>query len=253
MGILNMTPDSFFDGGKYLDKSIISIVSRFKKCDIVDIGFESSRPGASPLSTNDEMSRFKLFLPYIDNFNDKILSIDTYKPEIADCALSNGFSMVNDISGGTNNQMLDVVSKHGGPIVLMHMRGNPSNMQKNTNYKNLFEEISSFLLKQADKAKEHGILKKNIILDPGIGFGKTAEDNYNIINDLKMYKNLGYKILIGHSRKSFLQINNDRPEDRLISSIAISSQLLIHEVDILRVHDIDETYIARDILGRLDS
>ena len=253
MGILNMTPDSFFDGGKYLDKSIISIISKFTKCDIVDVGFESSRPGAAPLSLNDEMSRFELFLPHISNFNNKILSIDTYKPEIADYALSNGFSMVNDISGGVNNQMFDVVSNYEVPIVLMHMRGNPSNMQNNTDYKNLFEEISSFLLKQADKAKEHGILKENIILDPGIGFGKTAEDNYNIIKDLKMYKKLGYKILIGHSRKSFLEIDNDSPKDRLISSIAISSQLLMEEVDILRVHDIDETYIARDILGRLDS
>ena len=252
MGILNMTPDSFYDGGYHYDKSPNELISKFNKCDIIDIGFESSRPGAFPLTIEEELARLKSFIPYTKIFKNKILSLDTYKPEVAEYALLNGFSMINDISGAKKKQMLSIASKFNIPIVIMHMRGTPLDMQDNTNYNNIFKDISSFLLNQAEKALEEGIKKENIILDPGIGFGKSIDGNFQIIKDIKLYKDLGYKILIGHSRKSFLSQENDLPKDRLAATLAISAYLLMNNVDILRVHDIHDTNILKEINKKLN-
>ena len=253
MGILNCTPDSFYDGGNFYDKPIDQIVSRYQKCDIIDIGFESSRPGANKLSLKDELNRLDKFLPYIKKFNDKVLSIDSYKPEVVKHALKNGFNIINDIYGGKNCKLFEISSEFNAPIIIMHMKGNPINMQYDVYYDNIIDDIKAFLEKQVIIAREYGINNNNIIIDPGIGFGKSFEDNYKILHNIDEFKGVGYKLLIGHSRKSFLNYKDDNPNQRLISTIAISSYLIYKKVDIVRVHDVKETFIARDILSRIDT
>ena len=251
MGILNITPDSFYDGGKYLDqKSLKNKFDFLNKSDIIDIGAESSRPGASKVDEITEINRISSILSFLDKKN-MYYSIDTYKPNVADFAIKNGFNMINDITGGSNPKMLKIVSEANIPIILMHMKGKPANMQNNPRYNNIVDDLLSFFENRIEFCLRHGINKKQIIIDPGIGFGKTISDNDKIIKCLNKFKIFDVPILIGLSRKSFLSIKNDKPIDRLEASLAVSSIAINNGADIIRVHDVEKSKLVFSIIDRL--
>jgi len=253
MGILNITPDSFYDGNfnimhskKLLEKKLTLL----SKASIIDIGCESSRPGSKPISITEELDRLKIINDV--NFNNKVLSIDSYKPDVIEHCLNNGFSIVNDISGGgVNFENINIANKYNSKIILMHMKGNPMNMQDNPNYTNIIDEINIYFDERITYCKKIGMPINNIILDPGIGFGKTIEHNDQILLNLNEFKHFNCKIVIGVSRKSFLSINNDKPKSRLYQSIATGAIASYLGADILRVHDVQETYLMLNIINRL--
>ena len=250
MGIINITPDSFFTHS-IKDGNILCNDIENKYADIIDVGCESTRPGAIPLSEKNELSRLSMFLDNTLNLP-KILSIDTYKPAVAKFALENGFNMINDIQSGLDNElMLNLAAEYDCPIVLMHIKGVPSTMQDNPSYKDIMGEIKYFFEKKLKTAQSLGIKRKNIILDPGIGFGKRIEDNDIILNNLDSLKQFDQPILIGLSRKSFLSVNGDGPESRLPATLGATVLAIQKGVDILRVHDIEETYKLKTILQRI--
>ena len=261
MGILNVTPDSFSDGGEFdsVDKAV-----KFAKqmvadgADIIDIGGESSRPGAVSVSLKEEMNRV---IPVIEEIAGKInvpISIDTYKSEIARKALDLGVDMVNDVTALQGDKKLaNVVAEYDVPICLMHMKGNPRNMQKNLDYDDIVLEIKSFLKERAEYAMFNDIKKENIIVDPGIGFGKRTgrgvEDNCIILNRLSELKSLGYPILVGPSRKTFIGniCGGKKPlpiKDRLEGSLAAACIAVFNGADIIRVHDVEETRRCIDLV-----
>ena len=252
MGILNVTPDSFFDSFNHLDirdDNNQKILNDLSYADIIDIGAESSRPGANPISVDEEITRIKLILPSLEAFKDKELSIDTYNYETAKFALSNQFSMVNDIRGGQDDRMLELVSSYNSKIVLMHMQGSPENMQNSPKYDNIIDELMIFFENRVNKAIKYGISENNIIIDPGIGFGKTIEHNNSIIMNFNKLKALNFPLLIGISRKSFLSYDNDSPSERLTQTLAVSSYLIEKGIDYLRAHDVFETRKMLTILN----
>jgi len=243
MGILNVTPDSFADGGRYLDpkKAIIHALDMVEAgVDIIDIGAESTRPGSEIVELEEEWRRIKSVFREIRKKVDLPISIDTYKAEIARRALEEGADIVNDISGlNFDRKMVEVVAEFNVPVVLMHIKGTPRDMQKNPHYENLMEEIYSFLANQIERANEFGI--QQIIVDPGIGFGKRLEDNFEIIRRLKELKGLGFPILIGPSRKSFIGKTLNLPVDqRLLGTAAAVSACILNGAHIVRVHDVAE-------------
>ena len=251
MGILNVTPDSFYDGGNFLNKQ--NLKNKFdilNKSDIIDIGAESSRPGALAIDETIEIERISSTISFLDKKN-KYYSIDTYKPNVAKFAIKNGFNMVNDITGGANPEMLEIVSEAKIPIVLMHMKGSPQNMQNNPKYNNIINDLLSFFESRIDSCLKYGIDKKQIIIDPGIGFGKTVNDNDTIVRCLDKFKIFNNPILVGLSRKSFLSIDNDKPIDRLESSLAVASIAINNGADIIRVHDIEKSISVFNIIDRL--
>ena len=210
--------------------------------DIIDIGGESSRPGSKPISIQEEIDRI---LPVIESLNDFnpscIISIDTYKYEVAEKAISLGAKIINDISGlSFDNGMVDLVVKHKVPIVIMHMKGKPNNMQNNPHYNNLLNEITDFFKKQIRFAKTKGVQDKQIILDPGIGFGKSYDDNFKIIKNLNQLASLGYPILIGTSRKAFIGdiLGNVSVQNRIFGTAATVSMCVRNGANIVRVHDV---------------
>ena len=249
MGVLNITPDSFFDGHqdnlkKTNTKIFEKLDSELFQADIVDVGGESSRPGAEKISSEDEIKRISILSKSeILKHKNKTFSIDTYKYEVAKYALENGYKMINDIYAGRYNERIFELSfSYDVPIVLMHMKGNPKNMQLNTNYTSIIDNIMRFFEDRILVAKSYGIPDENIILDPGIGFGKKNEDNYLIIKNISKFKELGFKVLIGLSRKSFLDTNNNiKPKNRLLETICMNSIAAANGADILRVHDVFDT------------
>jgi dihydropteroate synthase len=209
MGIVNVTPDSFSDGGLFIDpeKAIAHILELIKEgADIIDIGAESTRPGSPRISEKEEWSRLKPVLELMiqEQIHKKVwISLDTYKSSIAEKALKYEVDIMNDISAGSMDpQMMDVVSAAKCPYIMMHMKGTPETMQKNPEYRHVMDEIIDFFEEKIRIAQKKGI--EQLILDPGIGFGKRLEDNYEIIRRLEELTNLGYPILLGVSRKSFL-------------------------------------------------
>lgn len=244
MGVLNVTPDSFSDGGLYLDKEI-AVEHALKLiedgADIIDIGGESSRPGSLPVSTEEEIRRT---IPVINELAKRTrapISIDTYKAEVARQALDSGASIVNDISGlRFDAGMAAVVAQNNVPIMLMHIKGSPNNMQSSPSYEALIPEIIDYLRESINICRESGIPEQNIIIDPGIGFGKTLEHNLKIIANLKEFSLLGKPIAIGVSRKSFIgKILGDLPPSQRLegtaSAVAIS---VCNGANIVRVHDV---------------
>lgn len=246
MGILNVTPDSFSDGGKYFDfKKAVAHAEEMitEGADILDIGGESTRPGAEEVPVEEQLRRV---IPVIENLVKKIkipISIDTYKSEVARKALDSGARMVNDISGlRFDPQMVGVISRYQVPLIIMHMKGTPRNMQDNPQYTDVVEEIYDFFLERINFALNSGIRKENIYLDPGIGFGKTVEHNLEILNRLSEFHSLGYPLVLGTSRKSFIgKILDTSVNERLEGSIATYVLALAQGVKILRVHDVKET------------
>ena len=246
MGIVNITPDSFSDGGKYY--TLESAYNHSLKliddgADIIDVGGESSRPGALPITLKEELDRtIPLITKIHNNFPNTIISIDTTKSEVAEEAILSGANIINDISGLTNdNRMVRVVSKYNTPVVIMHMKGNPENMQNHPVYTDIIGEIKLFFENQIELATKNGIQKDQIILDPGIGFGKSYENNFQLINQLDKFCKLGFPILIGPSRKSFIgEALNQGIENRLEGTAAAVTAGIIRGARIVRVHDVKQ-------------
>ena len=254
MGILNVTPDSFSDGNKFLDpeKAIAHAKQMVKEgADIIDIGAESSRPGSDPMSEEEELQRLLPIVSRLVKEIDVPISIDTYKPQVAEACLTLGAHMINDISGLRNKEMIAVVSKHKVPVIIMHMLGDPKTMQENPMYTDIVQEIKTFFEERIQQAKAAGIT--DIILDPGIGFGKTVEHNLDILNRLKEF-DVGYPLLIGPSRKSFIGHITGLPvEERLEGTIAAVCVGLINGASIFRVHDVTACKRALQIVDAIQN
>ena len=261
MGVLNVTPDSFSDGGRFfsVDKAVEHAISMEKQgADIIDIGGESTRPGAKSISLDEEMDRV---IPVIEQLVGKVkvpISIDTYKSEIARRVLDLGACMVNDITALQGDKHLaSVVSEYDVPVCLMHMKGNPRNMQIKPVYEDIIMEIHAFLKGRAEYALFCDIKKENIIVDPGIGFGKRTgkgiEDNCEILHRLSELKSLGYPVLVGTSRKTFIgNVCADKESlpvsERLEGSLAVACIAAMNGADIIRVHDVKETCRCIDMV-----
>ncbi len=261
MGVLNVTPDSFSDGGKFFSvETAVEYAIQMEKdgADIVDVGGESTRPGAEPISMNEEMNRVLPVIEQLAGTIDIPISIDTYKSEIARKALDVGASMVNDISALRDDKNLaSAVAEYGVPICLMHMKGNPRNMQTNPVYNDIIREICDFLKERTEYALSCGIKKEKIIIDPGIGFGKRTgkgiEDNCEILKRLSKLKDLGFPILVGASRKTFIGnvCGKSKPlpvSERLEGSLAAACLAVVNGADIIRVHDVKETRRCVDLV-----
>lgn len=246
MGVLNVTPDSFSDGGRFfkLEEAIKQGLKLAEEgVDIIDIGGESTRPGSEPVTIEEELRRV---IPVIEELTKRIkipISIDTYKSKVAKEALDSGASMVNDISGlRYDPEMKKVIAEYDVPVVLMHIQGTPKNMQENPKYENLLEDIKRYLYQSISIAEKAGIGEDKIIIDPGIGFGKTLEDNLKILKNLREFKSLGKPVMIGVSRKSFIGKILDLPSDeRLEGSLASIAVAIMNGANILRVHDVKES------------
>lgn len=245
MGVLNRTPDSFSDGGKYMsEESAVSYALNMARdgADIIDIGGESTRPGALPVDVNEELGRVIPVIKRLKALIDIPISIDTSKSHVAKAALENGASMVNDITGLKGDRdMAGVVARFDVPICIMHMKGSPRTMQISPQYDDLIGEIIASLRESIDLAAGAGIDEKKIIIDPGIGFGKTLEHNLKIIKELRRLTNLGRPILIGPSRKSFIgQILNSDVSERLTGTSSSVALAISNGANIVRVHDVRE-------------
>jgi len=243
MGILNITPDSFSDGNLYLDphRAVARALEMIEEgVDIIDIGGESTRPGAAPISFEVELSRVIPVINAIRQKTDIMISIDTYKSKLAQAAFKAGAQMLNDISGLTfDKMMIHSAAQANVPVVIMHIKGQPLQMQENPHYNNLMQEILNFFRNRIEQAEAAGIHKKNIILDPGLGFGKRPDDNFELIRDLKQIASLGYAILLGPSRKSFIgHVLNVPIKDRLEGTSALVTAGILNGGNIMRVHDV---------------
>ena len=255
MGILNITPDSFYDGGKYNSKEKIQrqiekmIISG---ADIVDVGGYSSRPGANDISIEEELNRV---IPVIEiikkKFPKTIVSIDTFRSRVASEAIISGADIVNDISGGNlDSNMFETVSKHKVPYILMHMRGNPENMMSKTNYENVTKDLCKYFSERIDKAKSIGI--NDIIIDPGFGFSKTTQQNYELLNNLEFFKEFQKPIVVGVSRKSMIyKTLNTTPDKALNGSSVLHTISLMKGANILRTHDVKEAVECVKIVSQL--
>ncbi|HDI79275.1 MAG TPA: dihydropteroate synthase [Desulfobacteraceae bacterium] len=255
MGILNITPDSFSDGGLYLDtEKAVEHALRLADdgADIIDIGGESTRPYSQRVPLEEELKRVIPVIEGIRRYSDIPISIDTYKAEVAKRAIDAGASIVNDITALRGDPLMaEVVRDRQVPLVLMHMKGDPSNMQDNPTYDNLMQEISLFLKERAQYAISRGISEEKVIVDPGIGFGKTFEHNLEIINRLGILQELGYPILIGTSRKRFLgEILNKEPMERDIGTMATVTAAILNGANIVRVHNVK---MAKDVVKVADA
>ncbi len=244
MGILNVTPDSFFDGGLYNTEKKVDIqVTKMIEdgMDILDVGGYSSRPGAKEISINEEIDRVVPVVKFIrKTYPELILSVDTFRSEVARECLDLGIDMINDISAGCiDKNILDVVAEYNCPYIMMHMKGTPQTMQVNPEYENLIKELLIYFAKRIYLAREKGII--DIIVDPGFGFGKTLDHNYTIMKKIENFKLLDLPILVGISRKSFItkQLDIDK-KDSLNGTTALNMYFLEKNINILRVHDVKE-------------
>ena len=244
MGILNRTPDSFYDGGYYgeqqeLEKRVESMLEEGSR--IIDIGGESTRPGSREVSPDDEWERIEGALTLVRRLDSEILiSVDTRKSEVARRSLDAGADMINDVSALTSDaSMAESVASAHAAVILMHMKGTPETMQKEPSYEDLMAEIFAFLKERSEAALRAGILGESVLIDPGIGFGKRTEDNAEIIRRLRELKSLGYPVVMGLSRKSFIgRLTGKDPEDRLWGTIAVHTLSLINGADVIRAHDV---------------
>ncbi len=254
MGVINVTPDSFSDGGLNLDPKVaIQNARRLRDegADILDIGGESSRPGAEPVSEDEECRRV---LPVIEGLHDIDIpiSIDTYKADVADAACRAGACIVNDITAlGGDPNMAEVAARHKAGLVLMHIRGTPATMQSLTHYEDLIGEIRAFLAEAIRRAVEAGVDRESIVVDPGIGFGKEAEQNIEILRRLRSFRELGCPVLVSTSRKSFLGwITGRSVKSRAFATAASVACAVARGADIVRVHDV---LAMRDVIRVADA
>ena len=254
MGVLNVTPDSFSDGGQFIhiDNAIHRAIEMANQgADIIDIGGESTRPGALEVSLEDEILRT---IPIIESLSKKInkkISIDTSKPEVMKAAIEAGASLINDVNALQNPGALENVCDAQVDVCLMHMQGKPRTMQENPKCKNVIDDIKDFFDKRILACKEYGIDESRIILDPGFGFGKTFEHNLEILNRFSEFKSFGLRLLAGFSRKSMIgrMLNNAEVSDRVIGSVTAAIFAIQNGADIMRVHDVSETQDAMNVLS----
>jgi dihydropteroate synthase len=259
MGVLNINSDSFYslsrtDSKNILDKSFKLIEDG---ADILDIGAVSSRPFSEPVSEKEEFNRIKNIIDLI--YSEKIysqvkLSLDSFSPSVIQYALDHGFRIINDITGLQNDEVAKLVAKYSAETVIMHMQNSPENMQKNPEYQHLIREITDFFIERTEKAQNFGIKTENIILDVGIGFGKTLEHNIQLIQQLPDFKNLGFDLLIGASRKSMIEHimqNKLTPEERLAGTLTIHQEAIKNGAKIIRVHDVKEHKQMLEVLKAL--
>ena len=248
MGILNVTPDSFYDGGKHFDlvdtkKRVDSMIK--EGAEIIDIGGESTRPGSKPVNVKEELERVIPVIKYISENFEIPISIDTQKAEVAKKAIEAGACIVNDVGGLRNEDMISVVAEMNVPVIIMHMQGTPENMQKNPQYGDVVEDIKEWLEERITAAEMAGIKRSDVIVDPGIGFGKNLKHNLEILGRLNEFKGMADGVLLGASRKSFIGMMTGNEEgDRLTGSLSAAIMGVTGSVDILRVHDVKETVTA---------
>ncbi len=244
MGILNVTPDSFYDGGVFSnEKKILHQVEKMilDGADIIDVGGYSSKSGAETIPLKEEEKRVIPIIKLINKTFDKtVISVDTFRSEIAEKSLSEGASIINDISGGDlDKNIYQIANKYRAPYIMMHMKGIPSNMQHNPKYENINYEIIKNLSLKIDSAEKKGV--SDIIIDPGFGFGKTIQHNYQILNNIKLYTVLKKPILVGVSRKSMIyKLLESDPSEALNGTTSLNTIALINGANILRVHDVKE-------------
>ncbi|MCJ7563914.1 MAG: dihydropteroate synthase [Candidatus Aminicenantes bacterium] len=243
MGIVNVTPDSFYDGGLYMDpdKAVAhGLAMAAEGADILDVGGESSRPSSDPVPADEERRRLVPVVAGLRKQTKALISADTTKFEVAEAALDAGADIINDISSfNLDPRILLLAAKKDAGFILMHMKGMPKTMQVQPYYDDVVGEIRAFLAEKIEIARAYGLQKENVIIDPGIGFGKRHQDNLVLLNSLDAFSGLGRPILIGVSRKSFIgKILNAPPEDRLEGTIAASIVSIVHGAHILRVHDV---------------
>lgn len=244
MGILNLTDDSFYDGGQHIQKenAVLKIGQMLDEgAAIIDIGAYSSRPGAQHISEAEEWNRLKMFLPIVNKeFPEAIISVDTFRADIAQKSIENGAHIINDISAGEmDKKMFDTIAKLQVPYIMMHMQGTPQNMQENPQYDCIQQDVFNYFKKKVKTLQEKGI--KDIIIDPGFGFGKTVEHNYQLLNNMKDLQKLGLPILAGVSRKSMIyKLLESTPQEALNGTSVIHTLCLQQGASILRTHDIKE-------------
>ncbi len=253
MGIVNVTPDSFSDGGKFSPTNLavehaLQLIA--DGADILDIGGESTRPGATPVSLHDELSRVIPVIEALSAVTTVPLSIDTYKPEVMRAAIAAGADIVNDVRALQEEGALEIVANSSAGVCLMHMQGTPQTMQLNPSYADVIAEVKQFLTDRLEAALAHGIAKERILLDPGFGFGKTTAHNIALIQHLDTLVEIGLPLLVGLSRKSVLgKIAGGDEQQRLHASIAASVILAMKGAKIVRVHDVKATVDALKVVA----
>lgn len=253
MGIVNVTPDSFSDGGKFNDteRAVQHALKLIEDgADILDIGGESTRPGASPVSLEDELARVIPVIEALSKVSSIPLSIDTYKPEVMRAAIAAGADIVNDVCALQGEGALEIVANSNAGVCLMHMQGMPQTMQLDPHYTDVVEEVSSFLLLRLEAALVQGISKQRILLDPGFGFGKTTAHNITLIQNLDRLAALGQPLLVGLSRKAVLgKLVGVDEQQRLYAGLAASVISVIKGAKIVRVHDVKATVDALKVVA----
>jgi len=246
MGIVNITPDSFSDGGQFIERNAAvdhALQLAEEGADILDVGGESTRPGSDPVSADEELRRVVGVIEVLRTRTDRLISIDTTKSEVARQALAAGADVVNDISGLTfDAAMLEVCADSDCGVICMHIRGTPQTMQDDPKYVDVVADVSAFLASQLNALESAGISRERIATDPGIGFGKTAQHNVDLLSNVDTLRSLGRPVLIGHSRKRFLSKVLGRPvEERMFGTIGVAISVAAQGADMIRVHDVRET------------
>jgi dihydropteroate synthase len=250
MGVLNVTPDSFSDGGRFFDAHLaVEHALKMQKdgADVLDIGAESTRPGSEPISAVEELRRL---LPVLDGLRGKLkipISLDTQKAAVAEIALGAGAQILNDVSGlRSDPRLAEVAARYGAPLILMHMRGNPRSMQKGRFARDVLQDVRSGLRRSVGVARKAGVARSQIVLDPGIGFGKSFAQNYELLGKLPELAELGYPIMVGTSRKGFLGATLAKngkpasPDQRLWATAATVAAIILNGAHMVRVHDVAE-------------
>jgi len=255
MGILNVTPDSFYDGGWHFDsvstqKRITEMIA--EGAEIIDIGGESTRPGSKPVSIEEELERVIPAIKFIRKISDIPISIDTQKAEVARKAVEAGACVVNDVGGLRNNDMVSTIAELQIPVIIMHMQGTPENMQKNPQYGNTVQDIKDWLGERLNAAEMAGIKRSNMIVDPGIGFGKNLKHNLEILGGLNEFNGMAGGVLLGASQKSFIGMMTGEDSDRLAGSLSAAMIGATAGVDLVRVHDVKETRKAIETINALN-
>ncbi len=258
MGVLNVTPDSFSDGGQFFNAAKAVERGLQMAADgaaIIDVGGESTRPGSAPVSADEQIERVVPVIKALCKKIDVPISIDTYKLEVAKAALEAGAGMINDITALSDERMAELAAKHDMPVVLMHMQGTPATMQTEPKYEDVVGEVLQFLLERAEQAEDAGIDKKKIFIDPGIGFGKTLEHNLLLLRNIDKFVATGYRVLIGTSRKSFIGklTGREKPGERIFGTAATVALCAAAGVSIVRVHDVAEMVDVVKITNAISS
>ena len=256
MGILNITPDSFYDGGRYSsDKKILDHVEKMiiDGAIFIDIGAYSSRPGGVDINENEELKRIIPALELVNKkFPEIIISIDTFRSKVAEACLNSGASIINDISASQlDEKMMETIAKYNVPYIIMHMKGNPQNMMDKSNYDDMLQEMIKYFSKKINQAISYKI--NDIIIDPGFGFAKNIKQNYDLLNHLDLLKILDKPIMVGISRKSMIYKSlNSTPEEALNGTTVLNTVALIKGASILRVHDVKEANECIKLIGSLN-